>query len=114
MDMHPAQLRAAMEHGKHFSRIEELLVVEGGFHRNLLGEIDGVEHFWHQITFLDADAMFACQHAADCNTQAQNIRAKRFGAGKFAGIVRIVENERVQIAVPRVEDIRDVQTMALR
>ena len=36
MDMHLAQFRAAMEHGKHFSGIEELLLVEGAFDRNLL------------------------------------------------------------------------------
>src|ERR1700732_1458272 len=67
MHMHPAELRAAMEHGKHFSRIEQLLLVERGLDCNLLGEIDVVEHFWHQIAFFDADAMFARQHAADRN-----------------------------------------------
>jgi hypothetical protein len=47
MHMHPAELRAAMEQGKHFSGIEQPLLVERGFDRDLLGEIDVVEHFWH-------------------------------------------------------------------
>jgi len=69
-----------MQHGKHFPRIEELLCVEGAFDRDLLVEIDGVEHFRHQIAFFDADAMFARQHAAYRDAKPQNIRAKRLGA----------------------------------
>ncbi len=67
MHMHLAELRAAMQRGEDFSGIEQMLCVKSAFDPDLLGEVSLRKHFWHQIAFLDADAMFARQHTADCN-----------------------------------------------
>ncbi len=51
MHMHPAQLRTAMEHGKHFSGIEQMFCVEGAFDSDLLGEITmAAQH--HECPFM--------------------------------------------------------------
>ena len=76
MDMHAAELGAAMQCRKHLAGIEQALVVERAFEPLLLIEIDLGKHHRHQIALLDADAMLAGQHAADLDAQPQDIGAE--------------------------------------
>ena len=52
---------------------------------------------------LDAHAMLAGQHAADLDAEPQDVRAEGFRPFRVALDRRIVENERMQVAVARVK-----------
>src|SRR5271168_1141218 len=90
MDMHAAELSAAVQGRKHLAGIEQASRVERAFEPLLLVEIDLAEHFRHQIPFLDADAMLASKDAAKLDAAAQDIGAERLGPVHFAGLVGIV------------------------
>src|SRR3954468_9596326 len=62
---HSAEFGAASELGEDLARIEQMVGIEGALHAHLLVEIDLGELHIHQVALLDADAMFAGQHAAD-------------------------------------------------
>src|ERR1700729_193542 len=61
MDMHAAELGAAMQGRKYLAGIEPASRVERAFEPLLLVEIELAEHFRHQIALLHADAVFAGQ-----------------------------------------------------
>src|SRR5208337_2775993 len=56
VDMHTAELGAAVQGRKDLAGIEQALVVEGAFEPLLLIEVDLRKHHWHQVALLDADA----------------------------------------------------------
>src|SRR5262249_8339034 len=114
MHMHAAEFCAAVEGRKHFSRIKELLCVKGAFDRNLVVKIDFRKHLGHEIAFFDADAMLAGEHAAVRNAKPQDVGAKFFRALELARLIRIIKNQRMQIAVARMEDVGDAEPMADR
>jgi hypothetical protein len=111
--MHAAEFGAAAKLGKHLSRIEQMVRIEGAFHPHLVIEIRLVEHFRHEITLLDTHAMLAGQHAANLHAQAQDVRAEGFGLLQFARHIGVIEDQRVQIAVAGVKDIGDTQAILL-
>ena len=49
--------------------------------------------------------MFAGQHAAEFDAAAQDIGAEGFGPVHLAGLVGVVQNQRMQIAVAGVEHV---------
>jgi hypothetical protein len=59
VNVHAAELGAAVELRKDFARVQDLGGVEGAFHALLLLEIVLVEHRVHEIALLDADAVLA-------------------------------------------------------
>src|SRR5689334_2430275 len=87
VDMHAAELGAAVQGRKHFSGIEQALRVEGAFDALLLVQIDVGKHLAHQVALLDADAVLAGQDAAELDAAAQNVGAKSLGAVHLAGLV---------------------------
>src|SRR5207248_11717595 len=99
MHMDAAEFGAAMQGRKHFSGIEQALRVEGAFQPLLLVEIDLRKHLAHQIALFDADAVLAGQNAAEFDAAAQDVGAKSLGAFHLAGLVGVVEDQRMQIAV---------------
>ncbi len=76
-------------------------------------EVRRVELIRHEIALLDADAVLARQHAADVDAELQDLEAERFGSLDLAGHIGVVEDQRVQVAVAGVEDIRNAQPVAL-
>ena len=56
--------------------------------------------------------MLASEASADFNAEFQNIIACFFGLVRFFLIIAIIEDERVQIAIARVEHIGDAQAIA--
>src|SRR5580698_4918798 len=107
MDMHAAEFGATMQRREYFSRIEQALAVEGAFEPLLLIEIDFGEHHRHQIALLDPDAVLAGEYAADFDAEPQYIGAELFGALEFVGLIGIVEDQRVQIAIAGMKYIGD-------
>src|SRR5882724_9985252 len=114
MHMHAAELGAAVQYRKHFSGIEQAVRIERAFQPLLLIEIDLAEHFRHQIALLDADAMFAGQDAAKLDATAQDVGAEGFRPLHLAGLVGVVEDQGMQIAVAGVKHVGDAETVLLR
>ena len=92
MNMHPAQFGAAVQNWKHLAGVQEMVGIEGAFDPLLMGQIIVIEHGPHEIAFLDADAMFPCQYAANFDTQGQNFSAEFFRRLKLARDIRIVKD----------------------
>src|SRR5262249_6435692 len=107
VDVDAPQLGAAVQRREDLARVEQRIGVEHALHPLLLGQIRLVEHCRHEIALLDADPMLAGEHAAYLDAKLQDVRAERLRAFELAGIVRVVEDERVQIAVAGVEDVGD-------
>ncbi len=105
--MHAAHFGAAVQLRENLAGIQEPLVVEGTFHAKLLIEIRLREHRRHEIALLDTHAVFAGEHAADLDAEAKNVVAEIFRALEFAFLVRIIKNERMQIAVASMKYVRD-------
>ena len=61
----------------------------------------------HQVALLDADPVLAGQDAADLDAEPQDVGAKRLGALDLAGLVGVVQDQRVQIAVAGMKHIGD-------
>src|SRR4051812_43537552 len=53
VDVHAAEFGAAVQGGKHLSRVEQALRIERAFQPLLLVEIDVAEHLAHQVALLD-------------------------------------------------------------
>src|ERR1700704_952874 len=113
MDVHATKFGAAVQGRKHFSRIEQALRVERAFQPLLLVEIDLREHLRHQIALFDADAMFAGKYTTEFDAAAQDIGAERLGLVHLTGLVGIVQDQRMQIAVAGVKHIGDAQAVFL-
>src|SRR3546814_2146453 len=82
------------------------LGVERAFDALLLRKILLAEHLGHQVALLDADTVFAGEHPADLDAQPQNVAAERLGAIEFAGLVGVIEDQRMQVAVAGMEHVR--------
>ena len=74
-----------------------------------MGQIALVEHRAHQVALFDPDTVLAGQDAAHFDAKPEDIRAKSLGPLDLVGLVGIVKNERVKVAVAGVEDIRYAQ-----
>ena len=109
VDMQPAELGAAMQLREHLAGIEQPVRVEGAFEALLLGEIHLVEHRPHQVAFFDADPMFTSQYATNLHAESQDIGAKFLCPLDFAGLVGVIQNQRMQIAVAGMEHIGDAE-----
>src|SRR5215510_5296569 len=99
MHEHAAQFGAAPELGEHLAGIEQMVGIEGALHPHLLVEVDLGELFAHQVALLDADAVFAGQHAAHAHAEPQDVGAELLGASQFAGIVGVEQDQRMEVAV---------------
>ena len=55
--------------------------------------------------------MLAGQAAADRDAQLQDLRARQLGAARLVGVVGIVEDERMQVAVAGVEHVRHLEAV---
>src|SRR5258708_30536298 len=114
MDMYATQFCAAMQGRKYLAGIEQALRVECAFQTLLLVEIDLAEHFRHQVALLDADAMFTGKDAAEFDTDPQDIVAEGFGPFHLTGLVGIIQDQRMQIAVAGMKHVGDAQIVLSR
>src|SRR5258708_34658849 len=114
MYVHAAEFGAAMQGWKHLAGIEQALRVEGAFQPLLLVEIDLAEHLRHQVALLDADAVFAGEDAAKFDADPKDVRAEGLCPLHLAGLVGIVQDQRMQIAVAGMKHIGDAQIILFR
>src|SRR5579864_7703686 len=103
MNMHAAQLGAAVQLREQLAGVEQPLRIEGAFEALLLVQVNLVEHGRHEIALLDADAMLAGENTADLDAEAQNVGAEGLRPLELALVVGVVEDERVEIPVAGVE-----------
>src|SRR5262249_42299683 len=113
MDMDAPQFGAAVELREDLAGIEEAVGVEGAFQALLLRQIDLIEHRAHEITLLDAHSVLAGPPPADLDAELQNVGAERLGALELARRIGVIEDERVEIAVPSMKDIGDAEPIVL-
>ena len=107
VDMQAAEFGAAMQLRKHLAGVEQPVRIEGAFEALLMRQVAFVEHRPHQVALLDADPVLAGQHAADLDAEPQDVGAKGLGALDLAGLVGVVKNQRMKIAVAGMKDVRD-------
>src|SRR3546814_10294692 len=98
-----------MQGGKHLALIEQQFGIERAFQALLLLEIGLGEHLWHTVALFDADSRFAGKDAADLDAQLQYIAAERLCAVELSGDVGVIEDQRVKIAVSRMEHVGDLE-----
>ncbi len=74
-------------------------------------QIGLVEHVAHVLQLFHAHAMFAGNRTAQVDAHVQDLAGQRFGPFQRTGLAAVVENQRVQVAIPGVEDIGDAQVI---
>ena len=95
--------------GEDFEGVQEVLRDEGGADFVHGGEVGGGEHVAHVFEFFDADAVFAGDAAADGDAVAEDFARSVEGGLHAFGIVFVVHEDGVDIAVAGVEDAGDAQ-----
>ena len=105
MDVEAAEFGAAVQLWKHLAWIEPIVRVERAFQPLLVRQVALVEHSPHQIALLDPDSVLAGQDTADLDAEFEDVGAKGLGTLDLAGLVRVVKNKRVKIAVTGMKDI---------
>ncbi len=113
MDVDAAELGTTVQRRKHLARIEDLIGIEGAFHALLLLELVLREHHRHEIALLDPHPMLAGEHATHFHAELEDLRTEGLGPLELPGPVRIIEDERVEIAVAGVEHVHHAQSEAL-
>src|SRR5690606_16422482 len=91
--------------------IEQPLRIEHALDPHLKGKLAGCELARHEIAFLDADTMLACEAAPDLDAELKDIRAGFLRATKLLGVVGLEKNERMEIAVAGMENICDLEAV---
>ena len=84
-------------------------VLDGVEDRQLRGsELDA-----HLVDFFDADTVLAGDGAAVGDAQFEDFAAERLGAGKFARLVGIEQDQRMQVTVAGMKDVGAAQAVLL-
>jgi len=69
VNVQATKLGAAVQFRKNLTGIEQALRIEGAFDPLLLVEIDLGKHRAHEIALFHADAVLACEYAADLDAE---------------------------------------------
>ena len=68
----------------------------------------------HQVALLQSHAMFAGDRSAHRHAVFQYVAARRLHQFQLLGIARIKQDQRMQVAVARMKDVTDAQSILLR
>ena len=105
--MHVTELGAARQGRHRLAGVEQATGIEGRLDGVELGQFEGIELHAHLVDLLDADAVLASNGAADLHAQFEDLAAHLFGTFQLAFLVRVIQNQWVQIAVTGMEYIGD-------
>ena len=100
---------AAFGAGEHFVGVAALRGVEDFAEFLHRGEVGRGKLFGHEIDFFDADAVFAGDAAAEFDAFFKDVIAGLDSFGDLFRIAFIVEDERMDVAVASVKDVRNAQ-----
>src|SRR6476661_7377094 len=114
MHMHAAELCATRKRGDTLARVEQRMLVERTLDAEEPFEDDRWELRAHAAELLDADTMLAGDRPADVDAQLQDAITELDRAVLVAGLVRVEQDQRMQVAVAGVEDVRARQAELTR
>src|SRR4029450_417386 len=114
MDVHLAEFGAAMESGDALAGIEQGVRVESGLDCKEALELAGAELHAHLGELLAAHAGPAGSRDADFDAKLEDRRAERLGARHLALRIGVVQDQRVQVAVASMEDVRAAKSVMRR
>ena len=106
-----AEFRATVRGGYQLAGVEQTGRIERQLHVAESLQLLGLELRAHLVDFLDADPVFTGDGAAHFHAQFQYLAADFFGAMQFVRLARVVQNQRMQVAVAGMEHIADAQTV---
>src|SRR5215210_9177244 len=95
------------------SGVKQPCRIEHGPDAHLLPKVLRGELDRHEVALLDADAVLACETAANLDTELQNVLACRFGLLQLARLVDVEHDIRVQVPVASMEDSGHLESIAL-
>ena len=84
--------------------------IEHLVHPRLRIEVVGREHPAHEVALLDADAVLARQHPAGFDRGEHDLLARGVHLLEHAGLARVERQQRMEVAVARVEHVQHPQT----
>src|SRR5882672_6793954 len=113
VNMHASELGAAMQGRNRLAGIEQAVLVERALDAVEGFEFRRLELDAHLVDLFHAHAVLAGDGAADLQAQLEYFGAESFRARELAGLVGVVEDERVQVAVAGVEYVGAAQAMLL-
>src|SRR5437660_12802273 len=114
MDVHFAELGAAVQRGHALAGVEQRVRIEGRFDREKALELAGTELDAHPGQLFDTYAVLAGDRASDFDAKLEDRRPECLGARDLAFRVRIVEDERVQVAVAVMANVGAAQSQVHR
>ena len=90
-----------------------ITLVEERVDRTLQLHVGWTEEEWEVLLLLQANPMLTANHSTLSNTEQQHLLSNRMGALRLIGITRIVEHQRVQVAITGVEDVTDLHGVGM-
>ena len=114
MDVKTAEFGAAMQLWEDLTRVQQAIRIESAFEALLVRQVALVEHRSHKVALFDADPVLAGKHSTDFDAELEDIGTKGLGTLDLAGLVGVVEDKRMEIAVAGMEDVRDREPVLLR
>ena len=113
MNMQAAKFSTAMQMWEHLARIEQMISVKRTFQPLLLFQIFLGELNVHQIALFNTHTMLTGQDTAHFHTAAQDVCAKILSPLQLTRLVRIKQDQGMQIAITRMKHIGDTQPVFL-
>src|SRR5437867_472997 len=106
-----ADFAAAFAEREDFAGVERTIRIKGVVDTEHEIEVSVREKKGHELGFFHADAVLAGERAADFDAITNNLGRGLHCASKLTFVARIVENDRVKIAVAGVEDVANVEAV---
>src|SRR5512134_3978984 len=108
---HPSELGATLQRGDVLAGVEQAGRVERPLDAAEALELRAGELRAHLVDLLDADAVLAGDRAADLDALLEHLAGELLGAMQLVRVVRVEQDQRVQVAVAGVEDVRAAQAV---
>ena len=109
MHMHTTKLGAAVQCRYRLAGIEQAQFIKSVFQCMEGFQFSRFELYTHGVDFFDAHAVFAGDGAADVDAELEDFGTEIFGTFELTGIIGIVEDQRMQVAVAGMEYIGAAQ-----
>src|SRR4051812_91855 len=104
MHMHRAELGATMQRRHALARIENSGRIEHALHRMKLLDLVRIELDAHLVELFHANPMLSRHRPAHLDAQLEDLAAELFGDMQLTRISGVIEDERMEVAVPRMKN----------